>query len=200
MLAYVYVNGESVQETLLKEGLARTAYIFPPNTRYLDEFEEAAKMAKEKSIGVWETDNYVTNRGFNTEVLTNNNAEEKNSQLNNVISKAILIGKAKKFIIYLAGNIMNKLILKNGSALSRTLYKPVLKSLVSKKMQSVGNDDATDCILYYVLAPFILASGTVSSGEISAKVSFCSSKSLVRCAKREAALEAMLATKSSKNV
>lgn len=79
MLAYVYVDGESVQETLLEEGLARTAYIFPPNTRYLDEFEEASKVAKERSIGIWETDNYVTNRGFNTEVLTNNNAEEKKS-------------------------------------------------------------------------------------------------------------------------
>lgn len=99
MLAYVYVDGESVQETLLEEGLARTAYIFPPNTRYLDEFEEASKVAKERSIGIWETDNYVTNRGFNAEVLTNNNAEEKNPQLNNVISKEILIGKAKKFTI-----------------------------------------------------------------------------------------------------
>ncbi|MEK3952824.1 thermonuclease family protein [Psychrobacillus sp. FSL K6-1464] len=79
MLAYVYVDGESVQETLLEEGLARTAYIFPPNTRYLDEFEEASKVAKERSIGIWETDNYVTNRGFNAEVLTNNNAEEKKS-------------------------------------------------------------------------------------------------------------------------
>lgn len=67
MLAYVYVDGESVQETLLEEGLARTAYIFPPNTRYLDEFEEASKVAKERSIGIWETDNYVTNRGFNAE-------------------------------------------------------------------------------------------------------------------------------------
>ncbi|WP_411747965.1 thermonuclease family protein, partial [Psychrobacillus psychrotolerans] len=47
MLAYVYVDGESVQETLLEEGLARIAYIFPPNTRYLDEFEEASKVAKE---------------------------------------------------------------------------------------------------------------------------------------------------------
>ncbi|MFZ0579041.1 MAG: thermonuclease family protein [Psychrobacillus psychrotolerans] len=79
MLAYVYVDGESVQETLLEEGLARIAYIFPPNTRYLDKFEEASKVAKERSIGIWETDNYVTNRGFNNEVLTNNNAEEKST-------------------------------------------------------------------------------------------------------------------------
>jgi len=77
MLAYIYVNGESVQEILLKEGLARTAYIFPPNTRYLDDFEEASEIAKEKSIGIWETDDYVTNRGFDASVISNNNAKEE---------------------------------------------------------------------------------------------------------------------------
>nr|WP_281250291.1 thermonuclease family protein [Virgibacillus proomii] len=29
LLAYVYVDGKSVQETLLKEGLPRVAYIYP---------------------------------------------------------------------------------------------------------------------------------------------------------------------------
>ena len=77
MLAYIYVDGESVQEILLKEGLARTAYIFPPNTRYLDDFEEASEIAKEKSIGIWETDDYVTNRGFDASVISNNNTKEE---------------------------------------------------------------------------------------------------------------------------
>ena len=42
--AYVYVDGESFQETLLKEGLAWSAYVFPPNAWYLDDFEEASKI------------------------------------------------------------------------------------------------------------------------------------------------------------
>src|SRR5690606_31581413 len=36
LLAYIYVDGESVQKKLLEEGLARVAYVYPPNTRHLD--------------------------------------------------------------------------------------------------------------------------------------------------------------------
>ncbi|MCP6336165.1 thermonuclease family protein, partial [Klebsiella pneumoniae] len=35
LLAYVYVNGEMFNEMLLKEGLARVAYIYPPNLKYV---------------------------------------------------------------------------------------------------------------------------------------------------------------------
>lgn len=65
LLAYVYVDGKSVQKTLLEEGLARVAYVYPPNTRYLDEFEEAEMKAKEKKIGIWSIDGYVNSNGFN---------------------------------------------------------------------------------------------------------------------------------------
>ncbi|WP_419961436.1 thermonuclease family protein [Psychrobacillus sp. BM2] len=77
MLAYIYVDGQSIQETLLEEGLARVAYIFPPNTRYLDDFEEASEIAEKKNIGVWETEDYVTNRGFNAKVITDNSVKEE---------------------------------------------------------------------------------------------------------------------------
>lgn len=64
MLAYIYVDGESIQEQLLESGFARVAYVFPPNTRYLDAFEESEAMAKEAGIGIWEFSNYATDRGF----------------------------------------------------------------------------------------------------------------------------------------
>ncbi|WP_309090101.1 thermonuclease family protein [Domibacillus sp.] len=66
ILVYVYVNGRSVQETLLEEGLARVAYVYPPNTRYLDEFEAKQEIAKKKKKGIWSMDGYVTERGFNS--------------------------------------------------------------------------------------------------------------------------------------
>ncbi|MED3554246.1 thermonuclease family protein [Cytobacillus praedii] len=53
LLAYVYMDGESVQEKLVEEGLARVAYVYPPNTRYLTEFEKAQQNAKDKNIGIW---------------------------------------------------------------------------------------------------------------------------------------------------
>lgn len=69
LLAYLYVDGESVQEQLLETGHARVAYVFPPNTRYLDEFENAEQQAKEQRLGIWEFKNYATERGFNSDAI-----------------------------------------------------------------------------------------------------------------------------------
>lgn len=79
LLAYVYADGEIVQKQLLEEGLARVAYVFPPNTRYLGEFERSERKAQEKRIGVWKTKNYVTDRGFNSEVIENPERETKSN-------------------------------------------------------------------------------------------------------------------------
>lgn len=68
LLAYIYVDGNSVQQTLLEEGLARVAFVFEPNTKYIDEFNEAAQKAKDAKRGVWEREGYVTNRGFDVSV------------------------------------------------------------------------------------------------------------------------------------
>ncbi|MBT2582606.1 thermonuclease family protein [Planococcus sp. ISL-109] len=64
LLAYVYVDGKSVQEILLSEGLARVAYVYPPNTRHLTPYEEAQAQAKAKGIGIWSIENYVSADGF----------------------------------------------------------------------------------------------------------------------------------------
>lgn len=64
LLAYIYVDGESVQEKLLEEGLARVAYIYEPNTKNVDVFKEAEAHAKKAGLGIWSIDGYVTNRGF----------------------------------------------------------------------------------------------------------------------------------------
>ena len=67
LLAYVYVNGKSVQETLLREGLARVGYVYPPSTRHLTPFEAAESEAKAKKIGIWSIEDYATDSGFDTE-------------------------------------------------------------------------------------------------------------------------------------
>lgn len=64
LLAYVYVDGKSVQKSLLAAGLARVAYVYPPNTRQLTPFEESQEVAKKKGIGIWSVDNYATDSGF----------------------------------------------------------------------------------------------------------------------------------------
>nr|WP_255726761.1 thermonuclease family protein [Sporosarcina sp. ACRSM] len=67
LLAYIYVDGESVQETLLEEGLARVAYVYPPNTRHLDTYEKAQDKAKKAGAGIWSIEDYATDRGFDSQ-------------------------------------------------------------------------------------------------------------------------------------
>lgn len=70
LLAYVYTtDGKSVQQQLLKNGLARVAYIYAPNTKHVDWFEQVQKEAKQREVGIWSIDNYVTDRGFDKEVV-----------------------------------------------------------------------------------------------------------------------------------
>lgn len=52
-LAYIYVDGQMLNEILVREGLAKVTYVYPPNTRYLDKLELAQSQAKEEAIGVW---------------------------------------------------------------------------------------------------------------------------------------------------
>ncbi len=51
-LAYVYLDGEMVNEMLLHKGLARTMTI-PPNTRYADRFSAAELEASRNAYGFW---------------------------------------------------------------------------------------------------------------------------------------------------
>lgn len=69
LLAYVYVNGEMFNEMLLKEGLARVAYIYPPNLKYVDEFRDIESEAQRDDRNIWSVEGYVTNTGFNEELV-----------------------------------------------------------------------------------------------------------------------------------
>lgn len=69
ILAYVYVNGVSAQEELLKRGLARVAYIFPPNTRYVDTYQAIQEKAQAEGIGIWSVENYAQEDGFHPEFV-----------------------------------------------------------------------------------------------------------------------------------
>lgn len=64
LLAYFYVDGKMVNKMLLEKGLARVAYVYAPNTKYLNEFEAIQKNAQQKEVGIWSIENYVTSRGF----------------------------------------------------------------------------------------------------------------------------------------
>ncbi len=64
LLAYVYVDGKSVQEALIRDGLARVGYVYPPNTRHLTPYEEVQKVAKSQKLGFWAVEDYASDSGF----------------------------------------------------------------------------------------------------------------------------------------
>lgn len=55
-----------VNETLLEKGLARVAYVYAPNTRYVDEFREIQSKTQKQAIGIWSIENYVQEDGFHS--------------------------------------------------------------------------------------------------------------------------------------
>ena len=65
LLVYVFVDGESVQGTLLKGGYARLAYIMNPPYKYLSTFVAAENVAKKDRVKIWSEENYVSHYGFN---------------------------------------------------------------------------------------------------------------------------------------
>jgi micrococcal nuclease len=65
LLAYVYVDGKSVQETLLKEGFARVAYIINPPYKFLTSYRTDENLAKGNKLNIWSRKNYVSSWGFN---------------------------------------------------------------------------------------------------------------------------------------
>ncbi|MDQ0217281.1 thermonuclease family protein [Peribacillus cavernae] len=68
LLAYFYVNGESVNQKLIEKGLARVAYVYAPNTKYIDQFRELQEQARQKEIGIWSIENYATSQGFDDSI------------------------------------------------------------------------------------------------------------------------------------
>lgn len=68
-LAYVYLDGKSIQEDLLLHGLARVAYVYTKNPPHLKEFEVDEAKAKENKLNIWSVSGYVQDNGFHPEVV-----------------------------------------------------------------------------------------------------------------------------------
>ncbi|MFB5191687.1 thermonuclease family protein [Alicyclobacillus fastidiosus] len=65
LLAFVYLNQDNMyNEDVVKRGLARVAYIDPPNTQHLSALEADQSYAKSKHLGIWSIPGYVTASGY----------------------------------------------------------------------------------------------------------------------------------------
>lgn len=68
-LAYIYVDGKMVNNILVKEGLAKVDYVYPPNTRHLSQLEKSQKAAKKAKLGIWSLNSAFEDETANMESL-----------------------------------------------------------------------------------------------------------------------------------
>ncbi len=68
LLAYVWLsNTDLFNWDIVDQGLARIAYVNPPNTDYLAQLNAAQNDAKSHHRGIWSIPGYVTAQGFNVD-------------------------------------------------------------------------------------------------------------------------------------
>jgi micrococcal nuclease len=76
ILAYVWIDDQLFNKKLVEKGLARVA-VYPPDTKYVDEFRTVEKEAQKQEVGIWSMENYVTDDGYNVENEPDNTQKEK---------------------------------------------------------------------------------------------------------------------------
>lgn len=57
-LMHIFLDDKNFQEMMLKTGLVKIAYVFEPNTTYLNQLKKAENFAKKNKLGLW-GDQYV---------------------------------------------------------------------------------------------------------------------------------------------
>lgn len=91
LLGYIWVDGEMYNNMVIEQGLARVAYIYAPNTKYVDQLRETQSKAQKKAIGIWSIENYVTDSGFDMTVVDEDNTTgkaEPTSTTNRIINNS----------------------------------------------------------------------------------------------------------------
>lgn len=75
-LAWIWVDGELLQDLLIKEGLAKVAYLYA-DYKYTSILQESEKIAKEAKIGIWKDE--ISNEYSEEEDFIDNEETENNS-------------------------------------------------------------------------------------------------------------------------
>ena len=71
LLAYVFVDGVSLHELLLNEGLAAVRYVNKPNNTLESQLRNIQAQAEEERINIWAHENYFQKDGFHADEITN---------------------------------------------------------------------------------------------------------------------------------
>lgn len=75
-LGYVWVDSPifgtkpvNLSVLLVKEGLARVAYVDKSNAKYLEDVQKAEQQAKDEFLNIWHLPGYVTDEGFDMSLI-----------------------------------------------------------------------------------------------------------------------------------
>lgn len=69
LLVYLWIGDQMFNEMLLEEGLARVAYVIPPNIKYIDQFRDIQQKSQKFAKGIWSIENYEREEGLHDEVI-----------------------------------------------------------------------------------------------------------------------------------
>ncbi len=69
LLGYIWVGDTNFNQLMIEKAYARVAYVYEPNTKYIEEFREAEQKAKDKKLNIWSIPGYVTEKGFDMSVV-----------------------------------------------------------------------------------------------------------------------------------
>ena len=69
LLAYIYVDGVMLQESLLKEGYAAVRYINKPNNSLEQQFRDIQAVAEAAKVNIWSYEDYFQKDGFHAEII-----------------------------------------------------------------------------------------------------------------------------------
>lgn len=79
-LVYLYADGKMVNDVLVREGLARVKYIYPPNVTHLDQLKASQSKAKQEKLNIWSDEEHITEEDTTEEEpLTEEIPEEYNT-------------------------------------------------------------------------------------------------------------------------
>lgn len=107
-LAWIWVDGELLQDLLVKEGLAKVAYLYA-DYKYTSLLQESEKVAKEAKIGIWqdevldeyssEEENFIENETVEIDAEENKEQKDQNYiEEITIVLALIIIGTLIKFI------------------------------------------------------------------------------------------------------
>lgn len=86
LLGHVYTEeGHNLQSLLLSAGLARTAYLFD-EYKYINDYKKAEAQAKREELNIHSIDGYVTDNGFNMDVVDKENEVYHINNISDIIN------------------------------------------------------------------------------------------------------------------